>query len=809
MKTLFKIILPGVIFIISPVFSNSQTLITGRIMEEKTSEPMEFTQIALLEPSDSSLVAGAVSGNDGSFEFTASSGTYILRVSFIGFDDLWQNVTVEDGRVDLGNIFLSQGAEELDEVEITASARLFRSEVDRRVYSVENMPLAEGGTAIQVLETLPSVQVDEEGNISLRGSGNILIYIDGRPTNLTGDEAESILEQYPASLIKDVELITNPSARYEAEGVGGIINITLKESRLYGFSGQVNTSTATGNKYTGGATLNYHNNGIHLFSNYAYQYRELWEENESLREYFTSPSSSLLDQSYFTNNFRQSHVLRSGVEFDLGENHDLRLFSNLNFRSRDRERRYENRDINSGISSDRIMIRDLTEDQTSSDYEFGMNYFRNGNEKGNSLTLQTSFAFGNQDRAEYFDQRVYDPAMNEIPGSRSDQVFERPLDNRLFLFQLDYEMALPGSRELEAGLRSTVRNDNREQVFRVFDFDNDLYVQDNFITDGFEYDQQIYSGYLIFTDRLNRLGYQAGIRAEQTYTGSYHPGNNETHDSRYFSLFPSLFLNYELGENHDLQASYSRRIRRPRINSLMPLVNAQDLTNLRTGNPYLDPSITDNYELSHIRSWSNYMITSSLFHRTTRNAIARVFMLTEDNASIVTWTNAHTNYSTGFELINYFDISNNFNSTLTANFFNTTITGENEGVPFTNSNYSWTLSVLGNFRLPGLFNVQLMGNYQGPRIIPQGEIKPVLALNVGLRRNVLNQQGTLSLNFSDIFNTRMFSLETMTPEFYQHRQFNHESRILTLSFTYRFRGAQERHTNGSARDDFNDADGLF
>jgi iron complex outermembrane recepter protein len=784
-----------------------QTVITGTVGDAETGEPLEFTQVALLDPADSSLVAGAVTDASGFFEIPAPPGSYIVRVSFIGYGEFVEEVQAE-GTTDIGSIYLSYGAEELGEVEITAAARLFRSEVDRRVYNVENMPIAEGGTAIQVLETLPSVQVDEEGNISLRGSGNILIYIDGRPTNLTSDDAESILEQYPANLIRDVELITNPSARYEAEGVGGIININLRESRSQGLSGQVNTSSSTGSKYTGGATLSYHTNATRIFSNYSYQYQELWEENISMRENYTGLISPLIDQSYYTENFRQSHVLRSGIEFNLGNNQDLRLFSNLSFGSRDRNRKYELNNMNRAGSIDSMIVRDLSEDQRRSDYEFGINYFRNGNENGSNLMVQMSYAFGNQDRVEYFDQRIFDHGLNEIFARRSDQIYERPLDNRLFLFQLDYDLPLGEVAEIEAGFRSTIRNDNRYQIFNEFDFDELQYAENSLITGSFEYNQQIYAGYLTFSNRWSRLGYQAGLRAEQTYTNSYHPDNEQANEKNYFSLFPSLFLNYELGENHDIQASYSRRVRRPWVTSLMPLINAQDLMNLRIGNPNLDPSITDNYEISHIRSWNNYMITSSLFHRTTRNALTRIFVLHDNSASMVTWTNAHTNYSTGFELVNYFDLSNNMNSTITGNFYHTTITGENNGESFSNSNYSWILSMLGNFRIPGLFNIQVMGNYQGPRIIPQGRIEPVFAMNVGLRRNVLNQQGTVSLNFSDIFNTRMFALETMSPEFYQHRHFNRESRILTLSFTYRFSGFQESQ-RGESRDSFDDTDGLF
>ena len=191
----------------------------------------------------------------------------------------------------LGTFMLAPSATELGGVEVTAAAALFRTEADRRVFNVENMTISDGGTAIQLLETLPSVQVDDEGNLSLRGSGNILIYINGRPTNLSSDETESILEQYPASAIREVELITNPSARYDAEGIGGIINIILKESRRQGFNGQVNASAGTGHKYSAGLNLNYRHNRVNVFTNYAYQYRQLWEETHSFRERFTGEGS--------------------------------------------------------------------------------------------------------------------------------------------------------------------------------------------------------------------------------------------------------------------------------------------------------------------------------------------------------------------------------------------------------------------------------------------------------------------------------------------------------------------------------------
>lgn len=816
------------IFLFISLQLSAQNTLTGTVKDSQTEAPLEFTQVALMQKADSTLVTGATTDSNGRFHIeTRSEGDFLLRVSFIGFEELWMPVSIEQGANALGEVMLGASAHQLSEVQVTAAAALFRSEADRRIFSVENMTVAEGGTAIQLLETLPSVQVDEEGNISLRGSGNILIYINGRPTNLASDDTESILEQYPANAIKEVELITNPSARYEAEGIGGIINIILREQRMQGFNGQINLSSGTGHKYTGGLNLNLRRGNWNFFTNYSYQYREMWESNLSYQENHHINASPIINQDFYTENWNQSQLLRLGTEYFFNDNSSTRIYTNINARSRDRERLYNIRNLGAPAMLDSMYVRLLEEDQSRINYEVGADY-NWSNDNGQRLRASATYAWDSQDRIEYFDQSFFDSNMQEVVNKHADQFYERPLSSTMLVLQTDYEFSAGENRKIETGLRSQFRFDDRSQNFGELDREQDQYFDRVLngipVSNAFTHDRHIHAAYTSFTDNRGALSYQLGLRAEYTTSETWQdyglrsgflndenflPVRDTLSADSYFRVFPSAFVNYEIGENQDIQASYSRRIRRPGIGGMMPFLNAQDFYNLRLGNPYLQPEHTDNFEVNYIRAWENYMVTGGVFHRYTTQGITRLFVLF-DKGTMVTWTNANTRNATGVELINYFTLNNNFDATLTGNYFHSEVSGEVEGQSFTNQSYSWTLSLMSNLNIPGWFSTQMSANYWGPRVVPQGQIRPVFSMNLGLRRNVLNNSGTVSLNVSDVFNTRRFALETNGTNFYQEREFWRESRVVTLSFTYRFRDFRERNGRRDSGDGFEgDMNSLF
>jgi iron complex outermembrane recepter protein len=369
----------------------SQT-IQGQLVDEERDVYIDFANVSLLNTADSSLVTGATTDFEGRFSLQAGPGEYLLRVSFLGYETHWDRITVESGDKDLGKIPMREAGEMLTEVSVEAAALMFRSDIDKRVYDVENTIAASGGSAIQLLETLPSIQVDDEGQINLRGSSNLLIYINGQPTNLTADDTESVLEQFPANAIKSVEVITNPSARYDAEGVGGIINIILNESDLQGFNGQISLGVGTGHKYNGGVNLNYRTNGFNFSLGYNYQYRERWEFSESYRESFTGQVSPILDQEYNTTNWDQSHLIRPGIEYRFNDYSSINLTSSINARSRDRERLYEIRSLNTEGQQDSAYFRLLEEDQSRVNLDLGVNFRRPLAEKTTNSVLRPDTA---------------------------------------------------------------------------------------------------------------------------------------------------------------------------------------------------------------------------------------------------------------------------------------------------------------------------------------------------------------------------------------------------------------------------------
>ncbi|TVR79041.1 MAG: TonB-dependent receptor [Chitinophagaceae bacterium] len=772
----------------------AQTTVSGTLKDAKTNEVLEFAQVVFMSPEDSSTVSAATTGLDGSFTTEINPGSYILKSSYIGYQSITREITIEEGRNRLGDLLVEISSEELREVEISAAASLFRTEADRRIFNVENMTVSDGGTAIQLLENLPSVQVDEEGGISLRGSSNILIFINGRPTNISGDDVESVLEQYPADAIKSVELITNPSARYDAEGIGGIINIILKEERRGGINGQVNASAATGHRYSGGLNLNFRRDNFNIFANYNYQYRQNRQTSETFRENFSPTATPFLDQNFNTRNYNNTHLIRTGIEYDLTENSTVRLFSNINLRTVDRERTYYNRFKNENLDLDSMSVRFLTEDRDSRNFEFGGSYSLSLNEGSSSLNIQSSYSDDETDRIEYFDQYFITEGYVVLPEKGLDQTYERPVRNKMFLFQTDFEHSLSteNERAIETGVKLTLTEQNREQIFNELNPVTNEYVENEFITNSFDYNEDVYAAYFIFRDNIDRFSYQAGLRTEYTITESFQPKIDSIHTNNYINLFPSVFLSYSLSENQDVQVNYSRRIRRPGMRSLMPFINAQDLLNLRLGNPYLEPEITDNIELSYIQSWEKYMLSASIYHRNTQNGITRAITSFDEQTSVVTWLNAAQRNNTGLELVNYFRLSNNFDATLTGNFYYSVLSGDINGSPFSDESFSWTLSLMSNIRIPKVFNVQVTGNYSGPMVFPQGRIKSRYGVNVGFRRNIMNNNGTISLNFSDIFGTQRFRFENTNENFYQEREFNWETSVITLAFTYRFRGYSER-----------------
>lgn len=784
--------------------------IKGKVKERGSDKTLEFANVALLSVSDSSVVGGGMTGLDGGFDFITKPGKYILRIGFIGYESHFRDLDLGERRnVNLGTIALALDAANLEEVVVEGVTSIFESDIDKRRYDVENSVVAEGATASELLETLPSIQMDDEGGITMRGSGEILIYINGRPSNLSGDDAESILSQFPANSIKSVELITNPSSRYDAAGVGGIINIILKKNEKTGFNGQANVSVGTRDKYNAGVNLNYGAGKVNYYASYNYQNRRLFREADIFRENRIGNSSPFLDQDSYGERVDITNLIRGGLDYNITENQTFGFYAQGNFRDREGFTDLNQRSLNSFRNQDSLYVRSQNDSRQSFNAETGVNYNWEIDTLGQRLFTSLSYSRDERTQLENYEQLFFNEANESVPNNRLIQLNDRPQTSDLYVFQLDYVKPFANGGSLESGLKGTYSLWDRGQEFSQGDIGNNFNpVTIDSLSDDFIFKEDVYAAYMSYRNRVGKIGYQGGLRAEYTETIGQQGSREDAVVNNYFTLFPSMYLSYDLGEEHEFTANYSRRISRPSMWSVSPIYRVRDLLNLSVGNPYLQPEFTDSYEIGYMKGWDRFLFNATVYHRASTNVQTRVIRLVENNVAIQTRENAARRNSTGVELINQIQVNNWWDATVSGNFFYSEIIGDNIEGGFNNSNYSWTVSLLSNMAIPNLFTFQVQGNYRGPIVFPQGELEPYWGINAGIRKNIMNEKATISLNVSDIFNTRIFRIRNEDTRFVQDRVFNRETRIGTIAFTYRFGGFKDRTNGSDGRDDMDfDDDG--
>lgn len=794
LPTLFFILL---IIVTSKTYSQTITM-KGKVVNAENSQVMEFANIALLAPKDSSLVTGSISELDGAFSFNAEQGEYLLRVGFIGYESNFKIILLTGDKelVNLGNIRLRMDATNLQEVVVEGVSSIFESDVDKRTYNVENSIVAEGATAAELLGTLPSIQIDEQGGISMRGSGEVMIYINGRPSNLSSSESENILSQFPANSIKSVELITNPSSRYDAAGVGGIINIILKKNQNLGFNGQVNVSVGTRDKYQTGLNLNFATEKVNYYASYNFQDRRRFRLGEGLRENFVPGFSRFLEQEDDELERRKTSLIRGGLDYNINDNVVFGFYAQANLNQETEDESTDQRNFNIRNQIDSLFVRERAERSNSNNFESGVNLTWNLDSLGQRLFTSFSYAYDQRDQTQNTTQSFFNSGNEFVPANGLTQAEESPRESTFSILQLDYEKPVGEKSKIEAGLKGTFGTWDRSQVFAQGDQNTSFTPAPiDSLNDAYGFNEDVYAAYFIFRSKINKFGYQAGLRAEYTETLGELSSSGEKIVNNYLNIFPSVYTTYNLGEEEELSLNYSRRISRPGIWSLSPIYNLRDQLNFSIGNPYLQPEYTDSYEMGYMKGWSKYLLNATVYHRYSTNVQTRITTLLDNNITIQSRENANIRKSTGLELVNQIGVTDWFDIALTGNFFYSEIFGDNIGEGFNNSNFSWTVNLLTSMAIPKLFSVQLQGNYRGPIVLPQGEIEPLWGLNIGLRKDVMAKRGTVSVNVSDIFNTQVFKIKTEDARFISDRSFDRETRIGTIAFTYRFGGFRDKANN--------------
>lgn len=801
------------VFILPALTFAQHVRISGTIIDEETKEPIGYASAALLAQGSQNYIMGMQTKDDGRLEFAGvEPGNYTIRITYVGYEDyLREHIVVEAGKdVNLGNIPLKSGGTYIEEVVVGVTPPAMELGIDRRIFNVAQSTISVGGNATDLLANVPSLQVDVDGSVSLRGSSSVRILIDGRESAMAGNDVTQLLEALPANSIERIEIITNPSSKYDAEGQSGIINIVLKKNVRHGLNGTVNASAGSYNNYQGGFNLNYRDQKFNYFGNYNFNRRNM--VGDGLSSIRNLSNNSLTDNWTDNSRLGRNHSIRAGIDHFLTDRTTIGLSGNVSVRGNNRDEdifyQYFNNPVMSG-SSERLSRQ--SEDDLG--FDLTLDFKHEFSRRGEELVANAAYGRDTEDGFNTFDQTFTDPAM--LLDSRINTTSEYGSNLNL---QLDYVRPIDDDSRFETGYRSIIRTSDDSQLSESFDNASGTYVPDYDISNEFTMESIVHAIYANYQNKFTeRFGVQVGLRAEQAYLNTEYivvdpginPNDRVTPGSLdYFRIYPSIFLTQEFGNENQLQASYTRRVNRPRGWQVNPFVDVSDPMNIRQGNPNMMPEDIHSMELSYGKLWDNITLTSSAYYRRMNDVIEPIIIDVdnESGATLMQWHNISRNETTGFELISKIDLSKSLDVMANANLFHTRFHGSEEFDIEPNEGFNWNVNATTNYRIiPGL-SAQVRAEYRAPRVMAQGRGISVFVMDAGLRLDVMNRKGSIMFNARDLLNQRRFGGFTETNQVYRYFENRRMRRMFMLSFSYRF-GRQDFQQREERRNEMEDLGG--
>ena len=797
--------------------------ITGKLIEQDTKQPLEFANV-VIQTTDNNTVNGGLTDAKGEFSLEVPSGTYNIIFDFISFKRQVLTGKAITGDTNLGTVAMAPDATVLNEVQIVAERSTVEIKLDKRVYSVGQDMMVKGGTVSDVLDNVPSVSVDAEGNVALRGNQSVTILIDGRPSNLLGSNIAEVLRLLPADSVDKVEVITNPSARYDAEGGGGIVNIILKKGKAGGFNGSIVANTGTPDNHGVTANLNFRSEQFNFFSNLGYNYRNNPGNSKNETEYLNADNTtrSYTDERRTNDRLRKGFNASFGLEYFIAKN--TTWTNSVNFRRNKGDNPtntyFNNYDANrSFVSSSHRANYEISDDNN---VNFASSVLHKFNDNGHELKVDVSTSMSRDDESSTIDQIT-----TAGSGMESHERTTNNEDENRSLLQADYVLPLGENSRFEAGYRgsfTTLETDAKAEILT-----DGVWENNSNYTNFLQYKEKVNALYSQFGSKIGNFSYLLGLRWEDSNIDVNLINLDQYNNKRYNNFFPSAFLTYSFNDETNISLSYSRRINRPRGRFLNPFSGLESNINIFRGNPDLDPSMTNAFDVGFLKKWKKVTLSTSAYLNITNDPFQFVrrptgeFATTVvDGADIVdpvtgevtpvggadtrtpviltTPLNIGKEYRFGFEFnVNYnpfrwWRINSNFNlyRNQTDGDFSYTINNdagqpETTVISYDRTAYSWTTRINNKVTLPGKIDWQLNGNYEAPQNTAQGRRVGVASANTSLSKDILKDKGTISLNVQDIFNSRKMKNDTFIDGVSRsYGEMQWRERQITLSFTYRF-----------------------
>ncbi|QEE49510.1 TonB-dependent receptor [Flavobacterium alkalisoli] len=764
--------------------------ITGKVVDSKTKESLPYVSIVV--KNGDQVVTGGITEDNGLFTIkNLELKKYTVEVQFMGYTTHKENITLGEAArfIDMGIIQLTESNTVLEEVEIVKEVSTIEQKLDRKVITVGRDLTTAGGTAAEIMNNIPSVNVDQDGNISLRGNQNVRVLLDGRPTNISPAQ---LLKQIPSTSIKKIELITNPSAKYNPEGMSGIINIILNKNTNDGFNGNLSSGITFGKvpKFNNSLDMNYRMGKVNFFATTGSNFGKNYNWGKVERN--TPDVNSLQDIDVVNDN--ENYFGKFGLDFYLDDKNTISAYVNLNNFSADTN-------INIGIDYAGSDSEDTTQesvfDSGNHNNTYNLAYKHKFDKDGHTLDFE-----GNLNETKGSQAGIYDIVTGNVPSNYIDRVEDNRTNTTL---NLDYVNPLSEKSTLELGAES-----------RIIRSDNDYNTTNPLITNpvsDYTYDMDIYSAYATFGQKFEKIGYQVGARFESYKVKAKSNSGGVAFDDDYITVYPSAYLTYNLNQKNMFQVSYTRRVDRPSLEQTKPIREFSTPLITSLGNPELEPQFTNSVELNYTKVFEKgSSITAGIFYRLINDEISRVLYPDETtenpNDQIMTFDNYNNNKSYGFEVSANYKIAKWMDIQPAIDFSSISQKGAvSQSQP--DGTYEFVIRQIdanafnarlnANFRVNKRLSFILFGFYRGPVNGVQNNSKEMYKVDSGVSYNLLDNQLTFNLRFNDMFKTMRYAFDSQYP-FPQSGEFRWESHTAYFSLNYRFGGGKNRAMQRKYRD---------
>ena len=769
-----------------------EVIITGTIIDIETNQPLEYATITFFNKRQNKIVTGGITDNKGSFSIAVLTGIYDITIEYISF----KTQSIPDKRFanseSIGTISLEIDTEALDQVEVIAEKTTVELKLDKKIYNVGKDLTVSGGTVSDVLDNIPSVSINSDGNVALRGNESVKILINGKPSALVGLNSNDALKQLPAESIEKVEVITSPSARYESEGTAGIINIILRRSKLQGLNGAVSANIGYPKQAGISGNLNYRTGDVNFFNTTGYSYRKssgYWYNNT-------------LDKN--TGNYRDEKrdwtSLNKGLTTNLGLewyiNNSTSITTSMVYGKNDGERDEISEllqyDPNRTLIDETIRLNPEFNENKTIQYVF--NYSKDFKTSGHKLTFDFQYEDNNSNKNSIVNENG---AIKEKNGTLEDATN--------ILLRSDYVLPIGENSQFELGYRGDFNTISTDYEVRLLDRDTGDFEIDTTLTNLFNFKNYINAAYIQFGSKINKINYLVGLRLENTQTTLDQPTSGDFEKKNYTGLFPTVNLNYEITNDENITLGYNRRLRRPRSFFLNPFPSRSSLTNVFQGNPGLDPTYSDKIELGYLKHFDKVTLSTAIYYQHSIDLMK--FISRESGETVIIGgqevpviergpVNVGTSDEIGFELNVNYNPNRKWRINTDFNLNNIEVNGDYEDLNFDSKNLNWSVRLNNKYTLPLKIDWQTNLRYRGPRKDAQNDREGRFNVNLAFSKDLFKDRGSLAFNINNLFDTANMKAVIEAPTFITDSEVQYRGpRSFNLSFTYRFNQKKKRQRN--------------